>query len=77
LVFNLYCFKTFVIRWVWCYTPVIPAPGKWRQEEHNLKASLHYIARDPASKDRKRPSVMAHAYYPSYLGKVEIGRVTV
>lgn len=31
--------------WVWCYTPIIPAVGRLRQEDGELKASLDYIER--------------------------------
>lgn len=27
----------------WCYMPVIPAPGIWRQEDQNLKTMPSYV----------------------------------
>jgi hypothetical protein len=29
----------------WWSTPVIPALGRWRQEDHKCKVSLDYIAK--------------------------------
>jgi hypothetical protein len=31
--------------WAWWDTPVIPALGRWREEDHELQISLDYIAR--------------------------------
>lgn len=32
-------------RWAWCYTPVIPAVRRLRQEDGEFEASLDYIER--------------------------------
>jgi hypothetical protein len=42
----------------WCWvernTPAIPALGRWRQEDHEFKTSLYYIALSPRKKEWKR-----------------------
>jgi hypothetical protein len=30
---------------MWWYTPVIPAPERYRQKNHEFQASLHYIVK--------------------------------
>jgi hypothetical protein len=61
----------------WWYTLVIPAPGRLRQENGKVKASLAYIARPclNTTKERhhfkdmdNRLSVVAQACNPNYLG---------
>jgi hypothetical protein len=42
---------------VWWYTHIIPALGRWRQEDHKFKANLGYIVRPclkPKKKKKKR-----------------------
>jgi hypothetical protein len=39
---------------VWWYTPVIPALGKLRKEDHEFEASLGYIARAVSKKKKKQ-----------------------
>jgi hypothetical protein len=43
--FNHNCKKLEVVCWVWWYTPVIPAPGKLRREDHKFEGSLGYKGR--------------------------------
>jgi hypothetical protein len=59
----------------WC-TPLIPALGRQRQEDHEFEASLVYrvssrtaraTQRNPVSKKKQktRPGVVAHTFNPS------------
>lgn len=29
--------------WVWEYTPIVSAPGKWRKENHKFKVIFDYV----------------------------------
>jgi hypothetical protein len=40
--------------WVWWYTPVIPALGRIRQENHEFEGSLVYTVRPCLKKTTKR-----------------------
>jgi hypothetical protein len=46
--------------WVWWCMPVIPALRRWRQEDHELKASLHYIVRSYLKKRVKIVYIMKY-----------------
>jgi hypothetical protein len=39
--------------WVWCFTPVILALGKPRQEDQVFQASLGYMLNPASKKERK------------------------
>jgi hypothetical protein len=46
------CYKIKLRQALWC-TPIIPAPGRLRQEDPELKARLGYIARLVSNKLEK------------------------
>jgi hypothetical protein len=49
-------------------THVIPALGRWRQEDLEYKASLSYTGRRCLKKSKQDWALVAHACNPSYLG---------
>jgi hypothetical protein len=45
---------------VWWYTPVIPALGKLRQEDHELEVSLCNVVRPPSQRILKNDLLSIH-----------------
>jgi hypothetical protein len=40
--------------WVWWCTPVIPAPGRLRQEDLKFRVRMGYITKDTVSKKKSK-----------------------
>jgi hypothetical protein len=53
---------------VWWYTPVIPALGRMRLKDHEIKPSLGYTVRLCVKNMQTSQALVVHAYNPSYSG---------